>query len=272
MIWRHSARDALLVATSLAELGLKLLLLAGFAQWSWAALAGFFAVLTLLNFFNYECTGHFFLHTPFFRSRAANAVFGVVNSLAFGFPQTLYRAEHLNHHRYGSDRRDPVTGSTGDHSSVYRFGRAGEPEPVWRYAAMMPLRQDLMHLIRATPARLRGQLIVESIGVLALLGYAAWVSLWALGFLLLLSWAGSALTHVENWLQHAHAQPGSRTTDAVSSYGKLYNLLWLNNGYHQEHHYRPGVHWTEVKAVRAELPPDSARRVVPYSIWSNFRP
>lgn len=270
-IWRHSPRDALLVAATLAELGVKLWLVIGFESWGAGELAGFFAALTLMNLFNYECTGHFFIHTPFFRHNGLNRGFGLINSLAIGFPQTLYRAEHGNHHRHGSDYRDAATGTTGDRSSIYRHGPADTaPEPLLRYAALMPLRQDALWLARITPARLRGQLALETIAVLGLLGLAAWVSLWALAFLCVLSWAGSALTHAENWLQHAHAIPGSRQTDAVSSYGRWYNRLWCNNGYHQEHHFRPGVHWTAIPQVRPMLPPEEGRRVVPGSIWRNL--
>lgn len=270
-IWRYSSRDALLVAASLIELGMKLWLVIGFASWGAGELAAFFAALTLLNFFNYECTGHFFIHTPFFRRRGFNGAFGLLNSIAIGFPQTLYRAEHLNHHRFGSDHRDASTGTTGDHSSIYRHGKTGTtPEPMLRYAVLMPLRQDVLRLVRMTPVPLRGQLALEALGVLWLLVCAAYVSLWAMVFLCVLSWAGSALTHAENWLQHAHAIPGSRQTDAVSCYGRWYNLLWFNNGYHQEHHFRPGVHWSEAPDLRSALPPETCRRVVAWSIWHNL--
>jgi len=39
----------------------------------------------------------------------------------------------------------------------------------------------------------------------------------------------------------------------VSSYHKLYNWLWFNNGYHAEHHFRPRVHWTQMKELREQI-------------------
>ena len=39
----------------------------------------------------------------------------------------------------------------------------------------------------------------------------------------------------------------------VSSYGWLYNLLWFNNGYHAEHHFRPRVHWTRMKQFHSQI-------------------
>ncbi|WP_309606080.1 fatty acid desaturase, partial [Phenylobacterium sp.] len=35
-----------------------------------------------------------------------------------------------------------------------------------------------------------------------------------------------------------------------------YNLVFLNNGYHAEHHYRPKQHWTRMPALRAEILPE----------------
>jgi len=37
----------------------------------------------------------------------------------------------------------------------------------------------------------------------------------------------------------------------VSHYGRLYNLLWLNDGFHAEHHLRPSAHWTTLPSLRA---------------------
>jgi fatty acid desaturase len=39
----------------------------------------------------------------------------------------------------------------------------------------------------------------------------------------------------------------------VSSYHKLYNLLWFNNGYHAEHHYRPRHHWTKMHELHEQI-------------------
>src|SRR5262245_28105798 len=40
-----------------------------------------------------------------------------------------------------------------------------------------------------------------------------------------------------------HYEHAAGTT---SHYGKLYNFLFFNDGYHTEHHARPGVHWREL--------------------------
>jgi len=260
------------VLFSLLEAGIKIATIAFFPQIPLVGLVSIGLVLTFLNCMNYEVTGHYFIHNPFFRSPRLNAGFGLLNSIAFGFPQTLYRAEHINHHQFGCDHRDPITGRTRDHSSIYRFGPGGErPEPLWRYTLMGPLRENLRGMWRATPRRLRRQLAAEAAAVLIVLAAAAAASPYAALFLLLMVWTGSAASHYHSWLEHAHARPGSRLTDSVSSYGRLYNWIWFNNGYHQEHHFRPSAHWTKLPALRPEMLHESERRVVPHAhLWNRL--
>src|SRR5207244_6782809 len=44
------------------------------------------------------------------------------------------------------------------------------------------------------------------------------------------------------WL-HGHYEHARGTT---SHYGRLYNLLFFNDGYHVEHHAAPGTHWARL--------------------------
>jgi hypothetical protein len=46
---------------------------------------------------------------------------------------------------------------------------------------------------------------------------------------------------------HGHYEHEQGTT---SHYGRLYNLLLFNDGYHVEHHARPGVHWRDLPGYR----------------------
>ena len=64
---------------------------------------------------------------------------------------------------------------------------------------------------------------------------------------------GLALCQLQGFFEHA----GGTT----SHYGRIYNFLFFNDGYHAEHHARPGAHWTQLRryaeadARRSRWPP-----------------
>ena len=64
---------------------------------------------------------------------------------------------------------------------------------------------------------------------------------------------GWVLSYAEGYLEHFGAQPGNPYANSVSSYNWLYNLLWFNNGYHQEHHWDPKTHWTLMPSLHERL-------------------
>ncbi|HEU0011371.1 MAG TPA: fatty acid desaturase [Verrucomicrobiae bacterium] len=85
-ILRHSPSDALLVG--LAALHGALLVLVPSVP-----------LVALGLWWNANTVSHNFIHLPFFRSRVVNWSFSAYLSLLLGFPQSLWRARHLAHHR-----------------------------------------------------------------------------------------------------------------------------------------------------------------------------
>ena len=51
---------------------------------------------------------------------------------------------------------------------------------------------------------------------------------------------GLTLCSLQGYFEHA--------TGTTSHYGRLYNLLFFNDGYHAEHHRRPTLHWSKLQA------------------------
>jgi fatty acid desaturase len=60
-------------------------------------------------------------------------------------------------------------------------------------------------------------------------------------------------SYAEGYLEHYGAQPGNPFANSVSSYHRMYNWLWFNNGYHAEHHYRPRMHWTKMREFHEQI-------------------
>jgi hypothetical protein len=117
--------------------------------------------------------------------------------------------------------------------SVYLSVLLGLPQTLWRD------RHVAHHAGRKWVMRWRPQMLVELAVVVAL--WIFWASRGAGVFFgtWLAGWgAGLLLCHLQGYFEHARG--------TVSHYGALYNLLFFNDGYHVEHHSRPGLHWTEL--------------------------
>src|SRR5947209_16065507 len=106
-------------------------------------------VMLVLGFFyslmvnaNINGVGQHFIHNPFFRSNVLNRAFGITQSIACCFSQTMYDAVHMQHHKGNSDRKDE-TGDTIDWLSIYRHSHDEEPENPWAYVFKSFFRDDV---------------------------------------------------------------------------------------------------------------------------------
>lgn len=122
----------------------------------------------------------------------------------------------------------------------------GVPQSIWRDR----------HLAHHADVAWRPRLCVQTtVEVLLVLGLWAMLAALDRRFFLTAYLPGYALGMGLCWLQ-GHYEHARGTT---SHYGRLYNLLFLNDGYHAEHHARPGAHWTEL--------PTQPRCDAPTSRW-----
>lgn len=71
---------------------------------------------------------------------------------------------------------------------------------------------------------------------------------------------GLGLCWLQGHYEHAEGEEGG-----ISHYGWLYNRLWLNDGFHVEHHRFPREHWTRLPARRVAQAKTSA--VPPVLRW-----
>jgi hypothetical protein len=91
--------------------------------------------------------------------------------------------------------------------------------------------------------RITPQLCVESLIVAAV-----WISICLVAprFFLVTYLPGYLLGLGLCWLQGYYEHAGG----AISHYGRLYNWLFLNDGYHVEHHAHPATHWRTLPQKR----------------------
>jgi fatty acid desaturase len=253
-IFRSSALDAI---PALAGVGIVALILCTFLCFRilpWWALVPAFAAVAWSYCWNLQCISHNFIHNPYFTNPWLNRAYSVLETAALGVPHVLYHHYHLNHHWGDNDAKGP-DGTTKDWSSIYRYGKGDQPEAFWRYCLLSFFRVETMAVIRTARRNHHlGQLAVESV-VLAAFWAVMIVVDWRYFVIFYLPsyYLGWVLSYAEGYLEHYGARPGNPFANSVSSYNRLYNWLWFNNGYHQEHHWDPKVHWSQMHRLHEQL-------------------
>ena len=253
-IWKYSRRDAALLLITTAQMALSIWLAATWDERPLLQLFLLWPIAVLLFWYNGSVAAHNFLHTPWFKHDLLNTIYAALNSINIGVPLTLCRFHHLNHHAYGNDRPGE-DGRTGDHSSTYAFGRDGRHESVLSYCALGLFRGGIAEAYSAVRRSNRWNAFCRELAVCAL-GLAAYALLswrYALFFHLPVFYVGSVLGIMNNYYQHFGAEPEKHSANSVSYYGRFYNFLLCNEGYHQEHHLKPQMHWTRRPEVRQAL-------------------
>jgi fatty acid desaturase len=257
-LFRYSRYDALPALGAVANLLFLLWTLVAFRSLSWAGTLFCFVVVSGLYCWNLQCVSHNFIHNPFFRSRWLNRLFSVLESVAIGMPHILYHHYHLNHHAGDNDAKGP-NGTTRDWTSIYRYSKDDGPEPLWRYCLLSFFRIEVGAAMRVCIRHGRAhvwQAIAESIvlglfwGILLVVDWRYFLAFYVPSYFL-----GWVLGFAQGYLEHYGARPGNPFANSVSSYNRLYNLLTFNNGYHQEHHWDPKMHWTRMAELHSRIRP-----------------
>jgi Fatty acid desaturase len=149
-----------------------------------------------------------------------------------------------------------VRTSTGTPTTGFRHGHEGEAENPWSYIFLSYLREDAMtihkEIKRKNPvdARWGAARDRDSGG-----HHPDWLldnwKFWL--FFLPFYYLGHCCTYLNGYFLHYGGNPDKPIAWGVSSYAKWYNLIWFNNGYHAEHHFRPKLHWTKMKELHRRI-------------------
>jgi fatty acid desaturase len=275
-IWKHTSCDAFLLTFSVAHFGATLWVAAFWEQVSTPERIGGFTLLVFMMGYNIIVVSHLFTHVRWFESPRLNGLVSMLNSVNIGQSVQAYEFTHVrNHHRFNNDAKN-AHGTTRDASSTYRDGKGGEHAPLLRYAfggalsSLADLGRELLSASRLwrvgaretkllslaarAPERrareLRQVQMDRMAHCLALVLFTLISWHWTVVCYLPAFYLALALVNVQNYYRHYGARPGDRAADSVSYYGRLYNLLTFNDGYHQEHHLSPKSHWSQMPAVR----------------------
>jgi Fatty acid desaturase len=107
----------------------------------------------------------------------------------------------------------------------------GIPQSLWRDRHLAHHAGIRPHVRFSAELLAQCALVVGLWAVIAVCAPVYFFSVYVPGYLL-----GLALCALHGYYEHAGG--------ATSYYGRLYNLMFCNDGYHVEHHANPAVHWT----------------------------
>ena len=273
-IWKYSRLDALMLALSIAQFVTTLLLAVNWKRMSTLGRAGSFTLLVAMMVYNIIIVSHLFTHTPWFNSPRLNRLASMLNSINIGQSVQAYQLTHVrNHHRYNNDRQP--NGNSKDLSSTFRGTTDGEHRGVFQYAvfgavetfvstgrALLSITRlwrvgahehELLSLVKNSSviraAELRQVQLDRMVHFLSLCLFLAISWQWFLFCYLPAFFVALALVNVQNYYEHYGALPENLYANSVSYYGRVYNFLTFNDGFHQEHHLRPLTHWTQMPRV-----------------------
>lgn len=254
-LFAYTNWDAIPVLAALLQAGFIASMFIYFHELPWWTLGVMGFVYAVSISWNINGVSHNFIHNPYFRSAFLNRAFSFLESVLCGFSQVFYDAVHRRHHMGNSDRKGE-NGDTVDWLSIYRHGHDDQPENVWSYTFLSYFRDNIVDTYAEVKRRSNVNAKWGIAEIVFVLGVAAagFVLNWKfMLFLLPFYYLGHCLSSLNGYYKHYGANPDVPIAWGVSTYGKIYNLLWFNNGYHAEHHFRPRVHWTKMHELRDQI-------------------
>ena len=254
-LFAHSYWDVIPVLWGFVHFAYLIGMLATFRALPWWGnmLTGLFYAFSIS--WNINSVSHNFIHNAYFKSSVLNRMFSLLESITMGFSQTMYDYVHRQHHIGNNDRANE-NGETVDWISIYQHGKNGQPESALKYAFLSFFRDDPKRIVAGI--RRLNPLLAEfawfELSVVVLMFILLFLISWKLVlFFALFHYLGHSLTALNGYYEHFGANPDKPIAWGVSYYNRLFNWLWLYNGYHAEHHYRPKHHWTKMHELHVEI-------------------
>lgn len=263
-LFKHSVKDAvligqtvltLLVAVAMAVLDLDLI---------WNLLIAPLHIMLIVNVQNSSLHHH--THWATFKSKVLNNLYELLISAASGLKPQAYRLVHSIHHKYVNDL--PVDGISKDNISVFAHGVNGNVENVWKFCfrnavigLSAPWKYVFYQLWQSEKPNTRMMnYVLWRREQFATVAFFVFIMLLNFSYGIWLLFGIYFAAHFVNYSWHygehygSYHHRGDTTQDSIGIYNKWYNLFCFNAGYHQEHHHRPGVHWTKQPEITAALP------------------
>ena len=280
-IFQHSPKDLYLILYTLFMLSVPLTMAYYSPPFIWWCIIGFFHVWFIVNQQNSPLHHH--SHWPTFVNKKYNQIYELFLSAASGIPHQIWKSAHLIHHKHVNDRPKEPGGNTIDGTSVYRNSLDGTPVNFWIYCfctVISMIKNYLfdcgdMHITRVPKFFNRYKKESWAIRIFLLLIIS--INFKYGIFLCIIYILSYIVNNANSYGEHYGALHlrGDTTRDSVGIYSQWYNIFGFNAGYHQEHHHKPGKHWTQLPEITKLLPQDrhivGKIHILNNPFWSHFK-
>lgn len=208
--------------------------------------------------FSLHITYHYHVHHPS-PTRWVDALRRMTYSVLMGLPFHFYRTLHINHHIYDNGPGDVTTTWREENGAMVARGALA-------YTLLWPFRGHARHLLKSAKEAgyfkdtHRARMRAESAAIFACVALLAWLDWGYVALYYGVFYVGWSLINLHNYGQHL---PRERQLELGNSfYGRLYNLVFVNNGLHYEHHKEPDIPYWDL----AELPYENSCNVWPHTV------
>jgi hypothetical protein len=231
---------------------------------------------------------HYHGHWGTFKNKKIDDVYSVLTTLVGFMNSELYRFSHAAHHIHVNDKPLGRSGETKDHVSIYKGGKKGQPLNYWIYCfkgsfenlkilLLTPIHVFKKDTLPSSELIDKKQYVYQKLAIFlypfVLMCVNVYYGLWFFLLMFLVNFFDYSQSYGEHW--GAYKYRGDTTRDSVGIYDKWYNFVGFNCGYHQEHHHKPGVHWTQLPKITPLLHPDRIIRhgtyITAVPAWDHFK-
>lgn len=204
---------------------------------------------------------HHHQHTKTFNATPLNRLLELCFGFHTGITTNLWLLHHVfgHHHNYLDQTLDESRWQREDGTQM------GEWEYTWSVASTAYYRGYLVG--KRYPNHYRTHLIYTVLCFAIVAGLVAYKPLQGIMLFVLPMITGLLITAWATYDHHAGLPTDNDFNASYNNMNPLFNILTGNLGYHTAHHYKQGVHWSELPAlheeIRDKIPPETYRS----SMW-----
>ena len=204
---------------------------------------------------------HHHQHTVTFRNKFLNRILEISYALHTGVTTNLWLLHHVfgHHHNYLDQSLDESRWKRGDGSTM------GVIEYTLVVAATAYYRGYLVG--KRYPKHYRTHLIYSAVTLALVTALTVYNPVGSIFVFILPMIVGLLITAWATYDHHAGLDTDDDFEASFNQMNPIFNVLTGNLGYHTAHHYRQGVHWSELPALHETIKHKIPDNLYKGSVW-----